>query len=51
MGSLLAVLVVFGFWVVVFGTTLALVRTTARNHDEEEVVCELGDAYFAQPQR
>ncbi len=51
MGNLLAVLVVFFFWVAVFATMVTLVRASARNHDEEEVVCQLGEEYYAQPSR
>jgi hypothetical protein len=50
MGILVALLVVWGFWVVVFVAMALLVRLGARGHDDEETVCELDDEYFASRQ-
>jgi hypothetical protein len=47
MGVLLALLVAWGFWVVVAVTIILLVRWAAQSHDDEERVCELDDAYYA----
>jgi hypothetical protein len=51
MGAIFAVLAVVGFWIVVCGTMLTLVRSSAREHDDEEMVCALGEDYFAQSRR
>ena len=47
MGIIIGLLVVWGFWVVVFVAMALFVRLGAHGHDDEETVCELDDEYFA----
>lgn len=49
MGQVLWLLAAWVFWAGVFSLVFFLVRLVARDCDEEQRVCELGEDYFRQP--
>ena len=48
MGDLTWVLAVIVFWIFVGCVVAFLVRFTAFNHDDEEMLCDLEEQYFAE---
>ncbi len=49
MGQVLWLLTAWVFWAAVFSLVFFLVRLVARDCDEEQNACELGEDYFQQP--
>ena len=51
LGGAFWVLVAIVFWAMVFSIVLFLVHYVSSGRDDEEIVCELDDTYFANEQR
>jgi hypothetical protein len=47
LGGLLWVLVVVACWITIASIVVVLIRSAARESDEEQIVCELTPDYFA----
>ena len=47
-GDVLWVLVVIGWWLLVGGIVLFLTRFVAHERDDEQIVCEMPEAYAAE---